>query len=396
MKVGTIIKVKLKLEVDKVHLSLIILGENGSDIYFSEKTIVNKIDPYDINTALVSWLDLYEVNIPYHGKTLGVLGDQITFTFPKNKKVSIGQEFVLKRFKNKNKHPLLKKIVEWNTETIGKGKVFNISRGQALGVIKIYNNDKKAITGDWIKLEKFDPKSNYSDKNFSKFEDHKYGKLGDVNISFLLGSHTVTTKASTGRNKLSGLLYGLKIEGETWITRNYFVSGEFSKKIGSVEKSSGSPSSDSSSQGPSTLKILGGFKYLPMGYFYGPQVNFYGGWGKYSYSLDESSTDGFGENDISGIILGVGGNIPLKKGLRLYASGEIMPFADFNDEDNVFGGSKSISSTALDIGVIYYWSPAMKLTAGIDIISNAMRFSGANSELKYSETNFNAGAQFSF
>ena len=133
-----------------------------------------------------------------------------------------------------------------------------------------------------------------------------------------------------------------------------------------------------------------------MGYFYGPQVNFYGGWGKYSYSLDESSTDGFGENDISGIILGVGGNIPLKKGLRLYASGEIMPFADFNDEDNVFGGSKSISSTALDIGVIYYWSPAMKLTAGIDIISNAMRFSGANSELKYSETNFNAGAQFSF
>jgi hypothetical protein len=73
-----------------------------------------------------------------------------------------------------------------------------------------------------------------------------------------------------------------------------------------------------------------------------------------------------------------------------------MPFADFNDEDNVFGGNKSVSSTALDIGVIYYWTPAMKLTGGIEIITNAMKFSGANSELKYSDTNFNVGALFSF
>ena len=48
-----------------------------------EKTILNKVDPYDINTALVSWLELYEVSIPYDGKVLGVLGDQLTFTFPK-------------------------------------------------------------------------------------------------------------------------------------------------------------------------------------------------------------------------------------------------------------------------------------------------------------------------
>lgn len=396
LKVGTLIKVKLKLEVDKVNIHLKIIGENGSDIYFDEKTILNKVDPYDINTALVSWLELYEVSIPYDGKVLGVLGDQLTFTFPKNKKVAIGQEYVIKRFKSKNTHPLLKKIVEWKSETIGKGKIFNLSRGQALGVVKIYNDEKKARTGDWIKLEKYNPEKVHGSKDFSRYEEDKYGRLGDVSIAFSLGSHTVTSKASGDTNKLSGLLYGLKIDGEAWITRQYFVAGEFSKKIGDVDKSEGSPSSSSSSQSPSTLKVLGGLKYLPMGYFYGPQVNFYGGWAKYSFSLDKSSSDGFGANDISGILLGVGGNVPLKKGLRLYASGEIIPISEFNDEDNVFGSTKSISSMALELGVIYRWSPAMKLTGGIDIIENSMKFSGNNSELTYSDTNFNAGVLFSF
>ena len=38
---------------------------------------------------------------------------------------------------------------------MAKGKVFNLSRGQALGVIKTYMSESKPKAGDWIKLDEF-------------------------------------------------------------------------------------------------------------------------------------------------------------------------------------------------------------------------------------------------
>jgi hypothetical protein len=61
--------------VDQLQISLDVIGENGEDVYFSEKTILNKVDAYAVNTVLVNWLELYETSIPYDGKVLGVLGE---------------------------------------------------------------------------------------------------------------------------------------------------------------------------------------------------------------------------------------------------------------------------------------------------------------------------------
>ena len=396
LKVGTIIRVKLDYDVDKLNLSLDVVGENGIDILFSEKTVLNKIDAYQTNTTLVNWLELYETTIPYDGRVIGVLGDQITFDFAKSKRVAVGQAFKIKRFSIKKRHPLLKKIVEWESNPVANGKVFNLSRGQGLGVIKVYTSETKVRPGDWIRLEKFDPRKVSDDKNFSKYEEHKFGKLGDLSLAFVMASHTATTNAVTGNNKMNGFLFGISAEVESWITRNYFVHGEFSKKIGSLSKSSGSPSSDTAGQNIGTLKLAGGFKYLPMGYFYGPQVNIYGGWVKYSYQMDESPTDGFGANSVSGIMLGMGGNIPLKKGVRVFSSGEIIPFGEFSDSDNIFGSTKSLSSLVLEVGAHYQWSSTIRILGSFEVISNSAKLSGVNSEVSYSDTNLKMGALFSF
>lgn len=396
LKVGTIIKVGLSFDVDKLHLSMNVIGENGSDLYFSEKTTLTKIDAYEVNLTLKNWLELYETLIPYDGRVSGVLGDQITFTFSKNKRVGVGQEFKIKKLLKKKKHPLLKKIVEWESAFIAKGRVFNLSRGQALGVVKTYMSEKKVQVGDWIRLEKYDPRKVYSDKKLEKYERNRFGRLGDFSLSMEVSSHTVRTTAGTGNNKLGGIGYGVSAEIETWVTRQYFVLGEFSKKIANLSKISGSPSLSTSGQRLGTLKVGGGLKYLPLGFFYGPQVNFYTGWVKYSYELDSSSSDGFGVNTVSGIFLGVGGNIPIKKGVRMIGSAEIIPFANFSDEDNFYSSSKSLSSMVFKVGAQYQWSPAMKLFGTFNVVNNSVRFNGKNSKLSYADTSVKCGGVFSF
>lgn len=396
LQIGTIIRVKVKYEVDKMHLALDVIGESGDDIYFSEKTVLNKIDLLAANTALSNWLELYETTIPYEGKVIGILGDQITFSFAKDRKLEVGQEFKIKKFIKKKRHPLLKKIVEWDSEVIAKGKVFNLSRSQALGVIKVYTSNKKVTTGDWIKLEEINPKQVKDEKDFPFYEKQKFGKLGDLALTFNFASTSVSTSAATGNNKMGGYTYGLSAAVETWITRNYVVLGEYSKKIGNLSKSSGSPASDTTGHNLSVLKIAGGYKYLPMGFFYGPQVNIYAGYASYSYKLDTSATDGFGENSFSGIIVGVGGNVPIKKGIRVFASGEIMPFGEFEDTSSIFGSNKSKSSMVLELGAKYLWAPNINLLASFEIINNTAKFSGSNSELSYSDSFLKAGATFSF
>ena len=396
LRVGTILRIKLSLDIDQVNLSLDVIGENGSDIYFSEKTVINKIETYPTLNTLKNWLEIYEASIPYDGKVLGVLGDQITFSVPKSKRIAIGQDFIVKRLKQKNKHPLLKKIVEWDSVRMGKGKIFNISKGQALGTIKVYTLDKSVEAGDWIRLEKYDPRKVLENKDFSKYDKHKFGRLGDLALTFTLSNHTISTNARNDSIRMNGLVYGISAEAEMWITRQYFVSGEFSRKVGNADSASGSPDKGTTAQNSGVMKIAGGFKYLPMGHFYGPQVNVYTGWAKYSYQLDESPDDGFGAGSIDGIILGVSGNIPLEKGIRLFGGGEIIPFAEFNDDDNIFGSSKSISSLVLEIGGTYQWSGGLRLVSSLEIINNSAKFSGSNSELKYSDTTLKLGGIFSF
>lgn len=396
LKVGTLIRVTLKYDIDQVEVSLDVVGENGLDIYLSEKTVLSDINANLILTTLLNWLDIYENSIPYDGKVLGVLGDQITFSIPPTKRLIIGQDFQTKRLIGTKKHPLLKKVVEWDSVLLANGKIFNLSRGQGLGSIKVYTTIRKVEVGDWIKLEKPNKKTDFTGKKFIDYSKNSFGKLGELTLAFALSSHTASTTPSGGNIKLGGYLFGIHAEAEAWMTRKYFLLGEFSRNIGALDKQSGNPSSNASGQNSGSLKLAGGFKYLPMGFFYGPQVNIYTGYVSYSYQMDKSAVDGHGENSVSGLLLGLGGNIPLKKNIRVLGSGEIIPFGEFNDDSGVFGSSKSISSMNLKIGVHYFWSPTIKLLGMFNVLNNSIKFSGSTSELAYRDTMFKFGGVFTF
>lgn len=396
LKVGTMIRVSLQYDIDKVTIKFDVIGENGVDVYMSEKTIINEIHVDPIMTAINNWIELYEETIPYDGKVLGVLGDQITFSFPKSKNIVVGQDITIKRLKNKKRHPLLKKIVEWDSLMLAKGKVFNTARGQALGVVKVYTTNKKLEVGDWITLEKLDPSKIQGTRKFKQYEENKFGKLGEMAISFTTSSHSTSSSLSTGTAKMGGFLYGISLAAEAWVTRNYFAVGEFSRRVGNMTKQGGSPSSTSAGQSAGTLRIGAGYKYLPMGFFYGPQVDLYTGYVKYSYQVDKSAADGFGANSFSGLYVGVGGSIPLKKTIKVYGKGEILPFGGFTDEDGIFGSKKSISSMRLDVGVHYNWSPTIKLLGGFEVLNNSAKLSGSPSEISYRDSQLKVGGVFTF
>lgn len=394
---GTLIRINLENEADKVILKLDVIGENGTDIFLSEKMVLNKADINLIFTAIRNWLEIYEAAIPYDGRISGILGDQITFYNGKSDTLAIGEAFIVRRLKQKKQHPLLQKVVAWETEKIAEGTIHNVSAKQALGVIKVYYGKKTLRKGDWVKIEKSANKKFLDEKNYPEMKSYQFGKLGTFSLTLDFSNSSVGTNTSGENKKLGGFIYGITAEVEAWITRNYFAVGEFSRKLGTLNKTTGNPDLDNASITSGKLKIAGGYKYLPMGFFFGPQVNLYGGYVRYSYNVETSSSDGLGETAISGIMLGAGGSIPIDKGLRIFAKGEILPFASFTDESNIFGTAKSNSSMMLEFGGKYQYSPTLRLIGAVEIINNSTKFKSVSiSELNYKDTLFKIGGSITF
>jgi hypothetical protein len=396
LRIGSLFRIDMKFQVNQVELTLDILGENGIDLYFKEKIVIDNANVENVSQEIIKWFELYEESIPYDGQVIGVLGDQLTFKIAGNKKKGIGQNFKIKRYRNKTRHKLLNTVVEWDFDELAEGKVFNKDSKQALGIIKIYNSNKKVRPGDWIKLEKMTAAKIMSDKNFEEAKEKAFGRLGHVNIHAIIGSSSVGTSPKSGSIKMSGLTYGFSADAEAWITRKYFATAQFSRSIGTLSKKSGSPDLSSPSYSGGVIKVTGGYKYLPLGFFYGPQINFYGGYAHYSYNIERSDIDGFGSNSISGILLGVGGSMPLQKGARIFAKGEVMPFSSFNDDDDVFGSEKKSSSLHFNIGGSYKYAQNITLLGGLDITSNTGKFGGSISEVTYRDTIFQIGTRFVF
>jgi opacity protein-like surface antigen len=396
LKVGSIVLVSLKNELAGTEVEMTVYGENGEDIYFSEKTLLGDNEIDSITQAVKNWLDLYAKVIPYDAKINGILGEQITLDVGKGYPIQIGQDFVVRRPISKKQHPLLKKIVDWETEVLAQGKVFNISDNQALGMVKVYKTDKKLKAGDWVRLETM-RQDVYEDANLdAKKEEETPGTLGILSVALFGSSSSVDTNTPTGNKRMGGNLFGIDFRAEGWITRQYFAALEIIRSLGTLKDESGNPAKSSVTANNNTYKITGGYKYLPIGFFYGPQIDIYGGYANHGFDLDLSEADGFGQNSISGLVFGTAANIPINRAYRFFAQAEFIPFPKFTDEDDIYGSAKSASAMELEIGVKYQYTPRMTVDGSLETLSRKAKFAGEFKEISYKDNRLKVGVSFNF
>ncbi len=396
LKVGSVIGVSIKSELTGVEVSINIYGENGDDIYFLEQTNLDDDNIDSISNLVLNWLEMYAKMIPYDAKINGILGDQITLDVGKGYPIREGQEFVVKRLSRVKKHPLLKKIVDWETEIIGTGKVFNISENQALGQVRTYSSDKKLVLGDWVRLSPVKEEDPNSSELKEEKEDESPGTLGILSMALFGSSSSADTDTPTGTKRMAGNLLGFDFRGEAWITRQYFAALEIEKSLGSLKKSSGNTQKSKVNANNSTFKLTGGYKYLPIGFFYGPQIDIYAGYVSHSFDLDLSAADGLGKNTISGLAFGTAVNVPLSREYRFFAQAEFIPFPNFKDEDNIYGSAKNVSALELEIGGKYQYTARMTLDFSIETLSRKAKFSGSYKEVSYKDNRLKAGVSFNF
>lgn len=397
---GSLIKVELQSEMKGVNVRTIVFGENGEDVYFKEETRLNTDDITLIAQTVKNWLAVYEKTIPYDGKIIGVLGDQFSIDTGKGSGVGMSSDITILRPIKKRSHPLLKEIIDWETEKIAKAKIFNITESQSQAKVSEYEGRKRLKVGDWVRVDKPEnialtaPVPSYG---YDEVKGYEFGKLGVASLYMLIGKGSMSNADANGNlRSMDGMIYGVDLNVELWATRNYWAALEIGRAMGSYGKSEGTLTANSNSVSSSLTKIKFGYRFLPLGFFYGPQVDAYGGYASYSYSPDRNIRDGFVESQFKGLFFGAKGSIPMDKELRLYLNLDFMPFPGYGEDSKLYGDADSASNYHLEFGGGYLYSPSMNIEASWNFVQNKANFTGPDREVRFKDSYLKLGASFNF
>lgn len=394
-KAGTMIKVNLALGASTADVSVEVIGENGEDRYFKEQTQLKTNDSMIISQTIKNWLDVYEKTIPYNGRVKGVLGDQFTIDIGKKSQLFNGSEITIERPIGKRQHPLLKEVVDYQTEKIAEAKVFDVGEMQAQAKVTSYEGNKKLKIEDWVKVRSIETRKAVEQVSYGEKDDNEFGKLGSLGIFLQLGNSSVT-QTGAGERSVSGFMFGGDLEAELWATRNYWAGLDFGKKFGSYKKDQGTFTAETYSTSNTALRLKFGYKYLPLGFFYGPQVDVYGGYGSYTYGLSTNATDKLTEFTFSGLLLGARGSVPVYEAIRVYLLIDFLLTSSYKEKITIFGSDDSSSNYRIETGMQYAFEPNITLSGGLQVLSNKANFTGTTKEEQFKDVSAKVGAIFTF
>ncbi|MBF0297636.1 MAG: hypothetical protein HQK51_02890 [Oligoflexia bacterium] len=403
--VGSLIGIELDTRTDLrgVDVSIVIHGSNGKDIYFKEQIRVERDDLDLISQQIINQLEEYAKIIPYDGKIIGILGSQMTIDTGKINSIKIGDKFKVKRLLRKKEHPLLKKIIDWETDDIALGDIYNITDKQSLGSLREFSkqNIPKIKKGDWIKIEKDDGSDKYADRGLffgdGKFPDIKgnqFGKLGYVGLSVVLSESEASSYKGGVDRKTEGSFIGLYGNVDIWGTRNFWGSLEVERTMGKYKAKSGPIRNETNSATMSMFEARAGYKYLPMKMFYGPQVDGYLGYASYTYDMEIDAASGFGKFTFHGILFGLKAELPIYKDIRVFFRTDFFLKPGYSEDIVIYGEADKATGYKFQVGGSYDINVSMKAEGAIEMINNEAEFASQN--IRFKDTRIRSGMNIIF
>lgn len=392
---GSLIRISLGVMAGTTKIKLEIIGENGEDKYFKEEITLKNTDPFVVARTIQNWLEIYEKNIPYSGRVRGILGDQFTIDIGKKSRVYEGSVLIIERPVGKRQHPLLKEIIDYETEKIAEALIFDVNENQAQAKVTGYSSDKKLKIEDWVKVKSLESRKVVEEVKFGNKEDQDFGKLGSLGLFVNLGNGEINQSGATSRSK-SGLLLGADLDAELWATRAFWLGLDLGKRFGQYKTDQGNYQVSKSSTTNTSLRIKLGHKYLPIGFFYGPQIDTYFGYANYTYGISTQSSDELTEFAFSGLMLGARGSLPIYEQIRLYIGIDFLLTSSFKEKTTIHGSDESSSNYRLELGGQYNYTPNVYLSGGVQLLNNKANFNGSTKEKQFKDVSAKIGSVFIF
>lgn len=312
------------------------VGKSGKLLVQETLTDYPGFDIADLRNQLGLLYQKVRARLPYSGSILSRKGQLVTVDLGSSQGLRDGDFIDAIQVIKLNRHPRFNFIISADKTILGKLKVTkaeeNLSFAEilmerepnALGIgtklipVAFLKYPETPVAGDGTPAGALNDRNDRNlvlGTNPDEWVPRAAPTFGKVGLMFGLGNYSIKNNlATSGSVEGSSTLMtpSLHLEGEMWITKEYFANLSVRQFIFSVDNqlSGSSPSKLNASTSQYTLQF--GYNILLTDNFFGPKFQALFGYTKFTGTIDDSTPTALTSMDFSGIALGFGGYFPLE------------------------------------------------------------------------------------
>ncbi len=368
--------------------------------------------------------------LPYDGKILSRNDLRVTINLGKRDGVDKDKVLSVIQIIKATRHPKFNFLISTEKEIIGKIKIYKADDTISFG--GIISEKEKGVVQKNSKISGLNPVSysaadalneNASEQelledkpdsliafgaNPELWQPRKPPSLGQVGFSAGLGQFAGRMNPAVigPIEATSSLFAGIGIMGELWLNEEWITRAQIRQSVFSTSNPVGGSSPDKLSVTLTSYELIVGYNFLLEEDFFSSKIELRGGFGNFSFLIDNSSPLGLTSISYYGPMVGVKGQFPVTKDRRWYAGAELNLY--FNPAIN----EKPVSSGTGDTNNISDYSffaskmvtSHLYLDGSINISMYKTQFSGISpdratnyvTDASYKNTFFNFGFRYLF
>lgn len=338
----------------------------------------------DVKSELQKGLSALLSRVPFQATLTGRDGESVTVNVGANSGIRPGDALAVSTLDEIKTHPITREIVQWRLTPVGKVEIDQVEDAIAFG--RVIEEEQGRQLARYQKVVQVFPAAR-ADKpvviDEVREEREKLAqelpKVGWISGGPWLGnfSRELTSASRTGQSG-AGTVFGARADGQVWLNREWFTEIGLSFGYWSYSQKSLPAGTANLSGVTGTVlqtKLGLGYSYSITENFFGPKGWIKGGFRSTAYSLPINATYLTAPISFKTLVLGVGGDLPLRGG---YGALLALDFGLFPGATQTGLASTGAPTSATDvsffIGGYFRPSPRMTLRAGVDVSSQGAGF----------------------
>ena len=341
---GSIFRVTVNKHLMNHRVSLDVIADNGRDILFRERAVIDQGNEEAIADLLRTWMIKYIRGIPYHALVEEAAENEVFFNLGESAVHTNNQAFTVYRPERMTLNRMgLGHTAKWEKKKVGTGLVYKTEEQHSVGKIlseKDFAGRSFIRKGDWVVLSDIDV-------------------LKQVKPTFAL--HNLKKNRQTGRLKLGGNIQAIKTDikneeksadissisagAELFLPFSFLFNLEFERFNGEGV--------DGGLKDGSTYNAGLGYSAILEGSLFVSTVDVYAGYINYFLPLSSVDSIFVGNVNAGGLYASARMEMPLYEKMNFHAGVLASPSMSGEVDDTILGDLKEASYYSLSANVDY-------------------------------------------
>jgi len=343
----------------------------------------------DLKRQIQAGADRLVRKVPFYAQINGRDGQLVTINAGENLSLRKGDTLWVGSIDEVKQHPLLRVVAEWKMARTGALEVEHVDGGIAFCRITEENPNRPIARGQ--KITQVIPASTPSKTHTDSTEDTgptfdrtDAPKLGWISATPGIGLFSRDFSASTGNTGKSGggFLIGARTDGVIWLDRQWFTEASIGYSYFPYSQTNSADGSDTGVSSSGTLlqyKLALAYSYLSGEDLFGPKSWFKVGYYSHRFALPNLTTENLNPVTWSGLMIGVGGDLPLRQGWGAQLSLEFGLLNSAKETGASAPKAQTASMVNFYIGSTYALRPRLIFRMGFEFEGQGATYSGGAS-----------------